>query len=141
MIILSMPNAVPVGRLSFLIACLITCIRLFNLLSNKFLVIKFLKAYYTIVNRENPESCLGMKQGGKIMFCSKCGTEIPEGASVCPNCGAAASSIEATNKGQKGSGNRRRYRRAADIHRHYRHNRKRRRFRCSGHFRQHRSRR
>ena len=32
------------------------------------------------------------------MFCSKCGTEIPEGASVCPNCGAAASSIEATNE-------------------------------------------
>ena len=25
--------------------------------------------------------------GGKTMFCSKCGNTMPDGASVCPNCG------------------------------------------------------
>ena len=30
------------------------------------------------------------------MFCSNCGTEIPEGAQFCPSCGTKVTSDEAT---------------------------------------------
>src|SRR5207245_6162229 len=46
-----------------------------------------------------------MFEGGRMAFCSACGTQVPEGSSLCPACRSAAPAAAASVQGTVGGMN------------------------------------